>query len=182
MKKIGILALLVVVLALATTALADAGGIPAAPDMPGAHRPDFPPGLAKGERILIFPGTSPETFPANETFYITHGWGWVMHDYFKITNDKKGFKYTLKLDGELLEQNHIHSNVFPAVQDEYGDHWRQSMWIFNFPDGLEGTHTFLGEYWLECQVFEDFGLVPGPCADPHEWMLYLEAEVTIDFE
>lgn len=182
MKKIGILALIVVVLALSTTALADAGGIPAVPDPPGAHRAPFPPGLAKGERLLIFPGASPETFPANETFFIAHGWGWIMHDYFNITNDKKGFNYTLELDGELLEQNHIHSNMFPAVQDEYGDHWRQSMWIYNFPDGLEGTHTFVSKYWLKCQAFVDFGEIPGPCDDPDELMLYLLVEATIDFE
>ena len=182
MKRFGILALLVVVLAFTTTALADAGGIPAVPDMPGAHRPWFPPGKTTGEQVFIHWAPT-ETFPANEPFFIAHGWAFIMHhEDLNVVNGKKDATYALELDGELLKEDYINKRVTPAVQDEWGDHWRQTMWIYNFPDGLEGTHTFVAKYWVECQILVDFGIISGPCADPEELTLYGMYEVIIDFE
>ena len=87
-----------------------------------------------------------------------------------------------EMDGELLEEDHMNIHMVPGVQDVEGYHWRQTMWIYNFPDGLEGTHTFVSYYWVKCQGLVDFGVIPGPCADPDEMMLYWTQEATIDFE
>ena len=76
----------------------------------------------------------PKTYPANTAFHIWHGF------IFESGDGGRGrFEFQLEVDG------------VPATADfvdlEILDPGLSKVWVFNFPDGLSGTHTFTG-HWI----------------------------------
>ena len=41
-------------------------------------------------------------------------------------------------------------------------------WVYNYPEGMTGVHTFTGHWLGPCKVLVDTGLYPGPCDKPME--------------
>ena len=182
MKKFTILMVFVALFFVTTVVVADQGGIPATPDLPGTYIPLNPGGRAIGERLFLTYG-SPVDMPKNEPFHVAHGWRWSLpKPPAQVTNDRSGMIFTLELDGILLERDFIYIRVTPAVQNEFGVFNRQTLWVFNFPDGLEGSHEFVSKWLVKCQVLVDNGAIPGPCADPDEFILWGSTTVTVNFE
>ena len=44
-----------------------------------------------------------------------------------------------------------------------GDYELTRMWVFNFPEGLSGSHNFYMEMYLECSTAVQSGLYQGTC-------------------
>jgi hypothetical protein len=132
MKKLGI-AFLLMLLVTAVMALPAAAGEKKEP---------------VGTRIDLF--SPPITFAANTPFHISHGW------LSSPTTEAVGhFSFALDLDGTRLEEDFVLKT--PVSPDSVQRHW-----VFNFPDGLTGTHVFTGHFFAPCYVG------PGPCDKPNE--------------
>ena len=142
MKKLSLFVtalLIVTLLSMATPAGASANGEPV------------------GERILIFFDDSIE-FPAGTPFHIWHGW---------IQTSDDGaigiFDFELEVDGVLLGED---LKQFSADNGDPDTLWR--LWVYNFPNGLTGTHTFTGHWYAPCQYAVGWLGYPGACATPNE--------------
>ena len=92
-------------------------------------------------------------FPASTAFHVTHGWRMDWPD-----PDTDLFDFELELDGIFLAANYTEysidwSSTPPAISKHT---------VFNFPDGMTGTHIFGGHWVAPCYAFSD------ECSDPYE--------------
>jgi hypothetical protein len=55
------------------------------------------------------------------------------------------------------------------------------IWVFNFPEGMTGTHTFTGHWLGPCQGLVDEGFIPGPCGRPNEKVEAFAQSLTVTF-
>ena len=131
------------------------------------------PVLAKaervGDRISLFGGDT--VFAAGEPFHIVHGWT------FSPPDDRPQgghFEFTLEVDGQFVEAS------FSDRTKENGLIAR--LWIFNFPDGMTGTHTFTGHWFSSCKYAVDTGLLPGPCENRNTQVEVNSRSITVYFE
>jgi hypothetical protein len=124
--------------------------------------------VAVGERIYIM-NTVEEPrseYPAGQAFYITHGWG----DPELVLGP---LEYILYLDGVKLAVTEV-VTYFDGVSS-----W--AVWLYNFPEGMTGTHIFRGTHTAECSVahtvegYEDY-----PCTSG-EIVLTTDNTLTVDF-
>jgi hypothetical protein len=109
-----------------------------------------------GERIFVYDGSI--DFPAGIPFNIWHGW--------VQTSDDEAigiFDFELEIDGVLRSEDF---KMFTADSGDPDILWRR--WVFNFPDGMTGTHTFTGHWYAPCRFAVDELGFPGPCATPNE--------------
>lgn len=87
-----------------------------------------------GDRISLF--DPPTTYPADTAFHIWHGF------IFEQGVDR-GYgrnEFQLDVDGVTTTADFTDVDVLdPRVVSR--------VWVFNFPEGLTGTHTFTG-YWM----------------------------------
>ena len=122
-------------------------------------------GATTGTPFNVFVGT-PTTFSAGEPFHFGHGWGFDPP--FDVPLGTYG--WVLEVDGVVVEEDFI-----LRTADEIGPVWR---WIYNFPDGLSGDHTFDGYWTVQCR------LVHGPlvCEKPGEQVVVIHRTVTTSFE
>lgn len=109
-----------------------------------------------GDRISVFYGGSME-FPAGAPFHIRHGW------LQPSTDDAIGiFDFALDVDGTRRSEDF---KMFSAVSGD--PDYLNRIWVYNFPDGMTGTHTFTGHWFAPCQYAVDELGYPGPCATPN---------------
>jgi hypothetical protein len=103
-------------------------------------------------------------FPAGQPFHVAHGYS------FDETNPSDRVQQTsyfaLDLDGEALVPDGI------LVPGDSG----QVVWLFNFPDGLTGTHILTGHWWQECQFTDSQS-----CASPTEMVEVGSQTVSVNF-
>lgn len=98
-----------------------------------------------GEKIDInYDGTF--TYPAETAFYISHGW-WLAPKY-EIKYPTGGYEFRLDIDGEYIEEDYIDRT---KVIDEELGFLILTVWVFNFPDGMTGSHTFGGHWFMPCE-------------------------------
>ena len=91
-------------------------------------------------------------FPANTPFNIRNGWA------IGPTTEAVGhFSFALDLDGTRLAEDFVLKTADAAIPDIV-----LQSWVFNFPDGLTGTHVFTGHFFAPCYS------APGPCDNPNE--------------
>jgi hypothetical protein len=114
----------------------------------------------------------PATYPAGEAFHLAHGW--------ILTKAEKPFgayTFQLELDGVVVESDFVERSTTggPGGPSFY------RLWVFNFPAGLSGTHTFTGHWMARCQVLVDQGVITGPCADPNAFVDHYSDSITVDF-
>jgi len=109
-----------------------------------------------GERVIVFNGQI--DFTAGTSFNIWHGW--------VQTSDDGAigiFDFELDIDGVFLSEDF---KMFSADSGDPDILWR--LWVYNFPDGMTGTHTFTGHWYAPCQYAVDWLGFAGPCATPNE--------------
>jgi len=103
-----------------------------------------------GPPINILVGT-PTTFPAGTPFHIKHGWG------LEPSSDAVGkYSFALEVDGAYGAEDFVLRSVITGNLDVLA-----RTWVFNFPSGMTGTHTFVGRWLAPCYV------TPGPCSNPN---------------
>lgn len=112
-----------------------------------------------GELIYITDGA--QEFPANTAFYT--GGGWILSMDYPYPIGTWGFSLTM--DGVDLEPTYTIRNVIPC-EDDSGSLCYQILSDFVFPDGLTGTHHFVGRWYGPCQAALDYGLVE-ECEKPY---------------
>jgi hypothetical protein len=119
-----------------------------------------------GYRISLFLG-APD-FPPNTPFHISHGFVQSSDD------DAIGiYDFELEVDGVLRKED------FKDFWAESGEpDTLQRRWVYNFPDGMTGTHTFTGHWFGPCQaVVED----PGVCPIPNAKVEFSTQTLTVNF-
>ncbi len=110
------------------------------------------PHVRVGDRLVFPPGEGEFDYSANMPFYIAHGWSSTVGEDVKVTT-RGGLR--LVIDGEDVEEDFIE-----IVRTNDGVTNILSKWfVFNFPDGMTGTHTFEFYYSNTCSYFRDIGLV-----------------------
>jgi hypothetical protein len=117
----------------------------------------------EGERLSVYESGS-QTFPANTPFHVAHGW---RHD-FPLENVEL-FDFELEVNGVYQLVDFVESTI-----DQSSDpHTLTKHSVFNFPEGMTGTHTFNGHWIAPCYAFFD------DCDDPFEiWESVTEVLVT----
>ena len=123
-----------------------------------------------GSRIDIsWSGT--QDYPTNTPFYIAHGWTEVRPH---AVPGQVGFE--LELDDVAVKPTYVEQTT---VVDEAGPMFDMT-WIFNFPDGLTGQHTFEGHWYGPCIVALYWGYVD-ECANPMANYDFHYSEVIVNF-
>jgi len=97
--------------------------------------------------------------PEGEPFYIQHGW------INAPVNYPVGlFRFELEVDGQPVQEDFsVRSTDAETALPTLN--WT---WVFNFPEGMTGDHTFTGHWIAPCQYWVDQGMLSGPCNDPNE--------------
>jgi hypothetical protein len=121
-----------------------------------------------GDKLAVWPG-APETFPAGEPFHIWHGW----HADPPASKAIGLFGYELEVDGVLREED--------CVIRETDAGAKLLKCLHNFPDGMQGQHTFTGRWLAPCQVAVDTYWYPGPCAKRNEIIVFFEHTHVVEF-
>jgi hypothetical protein len=100
--------------------------------------------------------TGPTTFTAGAPFHIAHGW---------ITDsslDAMGiYDFELEVDGALREEDFVERSVISGDPDLL-----TRIWVYNFPSGMTGAHTFTGHWYGPCQNLANTGFYTGTCTNP----------------
>jgi hypothetical protein len=113
------------------------------------------PRESTGDRINLFAGD--EEYPADTPFFVAHG-----NAAFIGEDTASGrARFVLEVDGEIV----------PATYETHGqaDRTVLHVWVFNFPDGMTGVHTFTG-HWL------------APCGAPTAYLACGESRPTTPVE
>jgi hypothetical protein len=119
-----------------------------------------------GDRLNLFAGAV-QTFPADTPFHIRHG---ISSNAGDIARGLYEFK--LDLDGVPQEADFVWIQTFPT-----GDGSNQvRSWVFNFPDGMTGRHTFTGHLLGPCAVLVSDGNYSGSCGNNP--MAQVEADIS----
>jgi hypothetical protein len=115
------------------------------------------PAQPVGPRLNLFGGF--QVFPANQPFHVKGGWGLDSND--GITAPALGhFGFSLSIDGQ--EQRHDFVEKFDTEDPTFGRlRWR--FWVYNFPQGLTGTHVLSGRWFGPCADLVAGGFTTGPC-------------------
>lgn len=118
-----------------------------------------------GERINIF-DSGAQTFPENTAFYIAHGYA----EDPAIGVDER-FDFQLQVDGIYRDEDFIDEFL-----DDSDPPLIQKIWVFTFPSGMTGTHTFSGHWLGPCALLRD------DCALPDEIIEDRVSDVEVTFE
>ena len=104
-----------------------------------------------GERLnIFFSGT--QYYPPGSPFHIAHGW---MED--PTDEHFECFTFELQVDGVYRGENFIEVSPYEAEPA-----FQIRNFIFNFPAGMSGVHTFAGHWLGPCSAFYE------DCTDPDE--------------
>jgi hypothetical protein len=146
-------------------ALGLAGTAPASPPEP------------VGAKINVFLGT-PTTFVAGQPFHILHGWGVGATD----GPEQAGlWKFQLEMDGVEREADFVIRSADPAPKTDFERTVLNRFWVFEFPEGMSGRHTFTGHWLGPCRPAVEAGIHPGPCGKPNELVEIAVRSLTVDF-
>jgi hypothetical protein len=144
-----ILTVLVAALALAP---AMAGGASAS-----SHQP-------VGEQINVLIGF-PTTFAAGQPFNIRHGHG------VDADADAIGvYEFKLQVDGAYVREAYVDRSVNTGDPDTL-----IRLWVFNFPNGMTGAHTFVGHWLGPCYASE------GSCTQPNAQVELFATTLAVTF-
>jgi hypothetical protein len=103
-----------------------------------------------GERINLMV-TGNQRYPANQPFHIKHGFG------FSPSLDKSiealgQFEFKLEVDGQPVQPDFVDRFAYgnsPDVDPE-DEHWIMWGTVYNFPEGMTGTHIFTAHWIWPC--------------------------------
>lgn len=133
-----------------------------------------------GEQINILFAEPEMTFHANTPFYVDHGFLWWFYLGQDVANEIRSpakTYFTLDVDGVEQHFSFFDRNV-NLVEDTDGTiyHEYSHMWVFNFPGGMEGDHTFTGKWWAPCKYIQP------ECEKPNQTVVWQQIETLIHFE
>jgi hypothetical protein len=121
-----------------------------------------------GDAINIYYDGS-ETFAAGAPFHISHG--------FALDSGSAyigAYEFQLDVDGSPQEPSYSTRSLAGGQLT--------LLWVFNFPDGMTGSHTFTG-HWLEpCQTAVDEGNYTGTCSRPNAQVETRTTTYDVSFE
>ena len=103
------------------------------------------------------------TFPAGQPFHITHGWlnAPASMGTVSIPHQSLGeYQVQVTVDGVQVKPSFIQTTT--SIDPTYGIETFQT-YVFNFPDGMTGTHVFGTTFLGPCQGLVDSGFATGPC-------------------
>ena len=103
--------------------------------------------VSTGDQITVYDSVQ---FPANTAFYISHGLQLAPEEL------RSGYDFKLQVDGEFVDETFV--DRYTTIFDD-NTVFISTMWVFNFPDGMEGTHEFSGHWFMPCQTALDAGFV-----------------------
>jgi hypothetical protein len=129
-----------------------------------------------GEEINVLAQT-PTEFPAGEPFHIDHGWLWRLG--VDPTIGIGLFNFELEVDGNPIDEDFVEHAVVKG-DPIFGDTLTFS-WVYNFPEGMTGTHTFTGHWLCPCEVAVEYGYIEGPCTQPAEVIEVITKTLTVTF-
>ena len=117
-----------------------------------------------GPRINVLLGT-PTTFPANTPFHIRHGWSPTEDFTPPAIGD---YSFALDVDGVPRAEDFVIREAIPppATGFDFDTPIQVRTWVFNFPTGMTGIHTFTGHWFQPCAAAVEFHAYPGPCTSP----------------
>ncbi len=122
-----------------------------------------------GEQIRVRDTTI--EFPAGTAFNIRHGW------LQPSTDEAIGvFDFKLDLDGFPQPESYMGFSASSGDPDML-----TRLWVYNFPAGMEGTHTFTGHWFAPCQYAVDQLGYTGQCDTPNAKVENATRELTIIF-
>ena len=112
-----------------------------------------------GPQISIFGGAT-QTFTAGQPFHVSHRW--------TTKPSKDGslglWRFSLTLDGVKANSSFID---LQQIDDAVFGHVLGRRYVFNYPNGLTGTHTFAGTFTGPCDEMVSQGFATGPCETPN---------------
>lgn len=121
-------------------------------------------------RINVLDGV-PTQYPAGQPFYIRHGQGLWPPDEAPIASGHAGF--ALEVDGVYVEPDWSERGAISATVYGSAVVWQLS--VFNFPDGMTGTHQFTGHWYVACLATD------GPCENPMDPVDWNTEVLTVEF-
>ena len=106
-----------------------------------------------GDQINVLFGPEIQEYPQNTPFFIRHGWRSIIEpgeppDVAKLSKSS----FELEIDGVLVEEDYVDMVRVPG--EEPGTSVLYQYFYFIFPDGMTGTHTFTGHWYIECKWME----------------------------
>lgn len=110
-----------------------------------------------GERLFLPLGEGVIYWPADSAFHIAHGWyADIPGPTFTVARGD----VRLVIDGEDVEEDFV-EYIKTTEINEQGEEvtYLYKYFVFNFPDGMEGTHIFVMYYANICYIMEEMGLV-----------------------
>jgi hypothetical protein len=127
-----------------------------------------------GERFFFPEGTGTMVYPANEPFHISHGWNSEIGG-TGLFSARGGLR--LEIDGITVEEDFIeHSRM-----EDGGILYRTKRFIYNFPEGMTGVHTFDFFYVNICRGWIANGYVD-ECTFPNKLMEFHIKSWVVTFE
>ena len=128
-----------------------------------------------GDRILLYCDEPPceLEYSAATPFHIRHGWL-----LFPTWGDEPGqFTFQLEVDGSPVKASYV--DRWTEVT-EWGPVIHFS-WVYNYPNGMTGIHTFAGRWIMPCGLALEWGLT-NECANPMADFEYSRSECEITFQ
>jgi len=119
-----------------------------------------------GESINIF-DSGTQTYPENAAFHIAHG---LTEDPAVGIDDD--FDFQLQVDGVYRDEDFIEE----FLDDSFNPPLIHKTWVFNFPTGMQGNHTFNGQWSGPCYLVSD------NCPVPDEIVESRATSVEVTFE
>jgi hypothetical protein len=101
-----------------------------------------------------------QTFPAGEPFNIRTGWG----NNPSVDGGIGLWSFSLSVDG-IPQTGFLDVSVFPDPGNPTGTLILRPH-LFNFPQGMTGTHVFAGTFSGPCPQMVSEGFATGPCSSP----------------
>lgn len=101
--------------------------------------------IRTGDRVPCWPGEY--EYPAGVPFHIAHGWGWVNPEDFGGLgkNAPVGLPYfSLEVDGIPASLSFVDTSPRPDPN------FLTRLFVYNFPEGMTGTHTFTCHWVTTC--------------------------------
>jgi hypothetical protein len=130
-----------------------------------------------GQQISVYRGT-PTTFPTGTAFHIQHGWGIGATE----PPEQAGiFGFRLEVDGVARDADFVIRSTDAAPMTTYDSPVLNRGWVFNFPSGMTGIHTFTGHWIAPCSVAAAELGYSGACATPNAPVDAITRSLTVSF-
>jgi hypothetical protein len=105
-----------------------------------------------GERINLMV-TGNQRYPANQPFHIKHGIIFTPSlDKYKYAEALGQWDFKLDVDGQPVQPDYVDHFAYgnsPDVDPEE-QHWVGFLTVYNFPEGMTGTHIFTAHWIWPC--------------------------------